>query len=323
MLVSRYSNLLCERYSSHDAGWGCSLRSLQSLLASALLTRLDPEEVAKTLLSPRGALSFASLLSHGGGWIPGKWMGPHQVTSHLGGWILPSSIRVVFCSGGVIDMTSLPVEGPWPVLLLIPLRLNPDSYLTVPEVRALLGLMRDQAFCGMIGGPPGRCTFILGPQDNANEGGRHWDEVVVLDPHTVKPECREVKELLSALQPQDPPLTLRLTQCSSSFALALLIRDASELEVLRKGKFDEKGCWMGLSCLTLMSIHHPPVISSCEEGLSEPGEEWVDLGAHYIEQANSATSYAVASPPLHGFRLGRLGWALLAALSPYFSSKKN
>ncbi|GAB1196107.1 Cysteine protease atg4 [Aspergillus pseudonomiae] len=186
-----------------DTGWGCMIRSGQSLLANAMLTlclgrawrRGDKSEEEAHLLSlfadhPDAPLSIHRFVKHGAescGKHPGEWFGPSatarciEALSAQCGNIAPrvyvtndtsdvyedSFLRVARSGSGSIQ----------PTLILLGTRLGIDNVTPVywEGLKAVLQLPQS---VGIAGGRPSASHYFIGTQ------GSH---LFYLDPHTTRP----------------------------------------------------------------------------------------------------------------------------------------
>ncbi|KAE8362964.1 putative cysteine protease atg4 [Aspergillus caelatus] len=186
-----------------DTGWGCMIRSGQSLLANAMLTlclgrawrRGDKAEEEAHLLSlfadhPDAPLSIHRFVKHGAescGKYPGEWFGPSAtarciealsaqcgnmaprvyVTNDTSDVYEDSFLRVARNGSGSIQ----------PTLILLGTRLGIDNVTPVywDGLKAVLQLPQS---VGIAGGRPSASHYFIGTQ------GSH---LFYLDPHTTRP----------------------------------------------------------------------------------------------------------------------------------------
>ncbi|KAE8131147.1 putative cysteine protease atg4 [Aspergillus pseudotamarii] len=186
-----------------DTGWGCMIRSGQSLLANAMLTlclgrawrRGDKAEEEAHLLSlfadhPDAPLSIHRFVKHGAescGKFPGEWFGPSatarciEALSAQCGNIAPR-VYVTNDTSDVYEDSFLRVArngsgSIQPTLILLGTRLGIDNVTPVywDGLKAVLQLPQS---IGIAGGRPSASHYFIGTQ------GSH---LFYLDPHTTRP----------------------------------------------------------------------------------------------------------------------------------------
>ncbi|KAE8375334.1 putative cysteine protease atg4 [Aspergillus bertholletiae] len=186
-----------------DTGWGCMIRSGQSLLANAMLTLClgrawrygDKAEEEAHLLSlfadhPDAPLSIHRFVKHGAescGKHPGEWFGPSatarciEALSAKCGNIAPK-VYVTNDTSDVYEDSFLRVarsgsDSLQPTLILVGTRLGIDNVTPVywDGLKAILQLPQS---VGIAGGRPSASHYFIGTQ------GSH---LFYLDPHTTRP----------------------------------------------------------------------------------------------------------------------------------------
>ena len=118
---------------------------------------------------------------------------------------------------------SSPLED-WrrPVLVVVAVRLSPDSELSGPQIAALLWYSTLPSFCGILGGPDRRCHFIVG----LAEEGEYT--LLSIDPHIVQ-EAGE-----GGFSNAAHPTRLAPACLCPSLAVGFLVRNQAELDRLRE-----------------------------------------------------------------------------------------
>lgn len=203
LTVRLRSQLMDTHGFTSDTGWGCMIRSGQSLLANAILIldlgrawrRGDKVEEEARLLSlfadhPNAPLSIHEFVRHGAescGKSPGEWFGPSatarciEALSAQCGDIAPKvyvandtsdvyedSFRRVACSGsGRIQ----------PTLILIGTRLGIDN-VTPVYWDGLKAVLKFPQSVGIAGGRPSASHYFIGTQGSY---------LFYLDPHSTRP----------------------------------------------------------------------------------------------------------------------------------------
>ena len=305
-------------YSHADAGWGCTLRSQQSQLSAGLFrSGFSPLQVASTLLSPRGALSFYNL--QGATRQPeGQWVAPTAAAAAASCLLAsPSSspFSVLHCKNGVIPPATL-VErlASRSVLLLLPLRLSPAETLgeLVGARLARLFTAALPQFVGGVGGPPGHCVFLL-PGDCPSRALAH-------DPHTIKPPASTPEQLLELLLPTRTPTYIGYKDLSTSISLGFFFKDAAEWGAFQSAHFSPSGIFHHLPSVccqqqaAVVGPLHPPAPAELEE----VPPEWVDVGSAWHEEELPPPSPLprVSGSPAGGTPhfTGYYAWALIALL---------
>ena len=233
-----------------DAGWGCTLRSGQMLLAAGLARRAVgqgwrkgegggvPAELDAALAvladAPDAPLSMHAIVAAGAahGVTPGRWLGPAAfcgaaaaaaaaaATTHPS---LPlPTLLVVGADGGGGAPTlprSPPGHGPW--LLLLPLTLGLGAAVNPAYLPPLAAAMTLPASLGALAGRPGAALFVAG---TSGEGGAA--AALVLDPHDVRPSTAPLVTFAPA------PRSTPLAGLDPSLALGFWCGGAGEYEGL-------------------------------------------------------------------------------------------
>ncbi|KAK0750392.1 hypothetical protein B0T18DRAFT_389812 [Schizothecium vesticola] len=185
-----------------DTGWGCMIRSGQSLLANAILiARLgrewrratDPNVETEILAlfadDPRAPYSLHNFVSHGAvacGKYPGEWFGPSATARCIQALANKneSSLRV-YSTGDLPDVyedTFMSVAKPegrtfHPTLILVCTRLGIDKINQV-YMESLTATLQMEQSIGIAGGRPSSSHYFVGAQGQ-------W--LFYLDPHHPRP----------------------------------------------------------------------------------------------------------------------------------------
>ncbi|KIW10916.1 hypothetical protein PV08_10215 [Exophiala spinifera] len=202
----RLRNLTEREGFTSDTGWGCMIRSGQSLLANALLTLqlgrdwrrstcASSEEASIVSLfadSPSAPFSIHRFVQHGAsscGTHPGQWFGPSATAScirELSGecaaaglrvYVTPSASEVYedrFRSIAAASSTDSTIK---PTLILLGIRLGLDRITPVYHEALKSALTYPQSI-GIAGGRPSSSHYFIGCQG---------DMFLYLDPHETRP----------------------------------------------------------------------------------------------------------------------------------------
>jgi len=187
---------------SSDTGWGCMIRSGQSLLANAILiTRLgrgwrrtadpgaDGEVLSLFADDPRAPYSLHNFVRHGAvacGKFPGEWFGPSAAARCIQALARDheTSLRV-YSTGDLPDVyedSFMAVARPngqlfHPTLVLVCTRLGIDKINPV-YLEALAATLQMEQSVGIAGGRPSSSHYFVGTQGQ---------RLFYLDPHHPRP----------------------------------------------------------------------------------------------------------------------------------------
>ena len=235
-----------------DVGWGCMIRTSQSLLANCLSIfnigrdwrkpdngLVDPREAEILLLfmdTPAAPYSLHNFVHHGEtycGKMPGEWFGPSAAASSIKALQTSFSpdLQVYISSGSDVYekhflSTAIDNEGNFrPTLILLGLRLGIDSVNHVYWDSLKQFLSCPQAV-GIAGGRPSSSHYFFGYQG---------DYLFYLDPHYPKPTRNFASpEDLTADAVQDYHnkriRKLHLKEMDPSMLVGLLIKDKADWE---------------------------------------------------------------------------------------------
>ncbi|KAL6721104.1 Cysteine protease atg4 [Lecanora helva] len=239
-----------------DTGWGCMIRSGQSLLANALLMlrlgrdwrRGTKKEEERQLLSlfldePSAPFSIHRFVEHGAsacGKHPGEWFGPSatarciQALSHE----YPLSGLKVYINGDGADVyedsffnIAKRSNGEFtPTLILVGIRLGIDRITPVYR-DALKALLRLPQSVGIAGGRPSSSHYFFALQG---------DQFFYLDPHVTRPALQRSSEpTFLSDEDVDSCHTRRLRRIplrdmDPSMLLAFLIRNEEDWDNWRR-----------------------------------------------------------------------------------------
>lgn len=158
-----------------DVGWGCMIRTSQTLLATALLRSGTGFERVVDMFqdrldSPYSLHNFTRVAGHLPLQVkPGQWFGPDAASLSILR-LCKHGIRVALCESGDIAIE----EVNEPTLLLLPVRLGIE--LINPYYHAsLLHMLSLPQLVGIAGGKPRASYYFF---------GHHGDDLLYLDPHS-------------------------------------------------------------------------------------------------------------------------------------------
>ncbi|KAL1620295.1 Cysteine protease atg4 [Diplodia seriata] len=248
---------------SSDTGWGCMIRSGQSLLANALqvlrLGRdwrrgLDPQEERQILSlfadDPKAPFSIHRFVEHGAaacGKHPGEWFGPSATArciQALSNGHEDIGLRI-YITGDGSDVyedsfmkTAKDQKGSFrPTLVLVGIRLGIDRVTPVYWEALKASLQLPQSI-GIAGGRPSASHYFVGVQ------GSHF---FYLDPHNTRPFLPLYSDLPDYTQEDiDSCHTRRLRrlhikEMDPSMLIAFLIRDETDWRNWRKAVTEVHG----------------------------------------------------------------------------------
>ncbi|KAI1105384.1 cysteine protease ATG4 [Jackrogersella minutella] len=185
-----------------DSGWGCMIRSGQSLLANAMLVhrlgrgwrRSTPKQEEKIVLSlfaddPRAPYSIHNFVRHGAsacGKYPGEWFGPSATARCIQALTnsTESTLRVYSTGDGpdVYEDNFMKIAKPddttfHPTVILVGTRLGIDK-ITPVYWEALTAALQMPQSIGIAGGRPSSSHYFIGVQGL---------QFFYLDPHFTRP----------------------------------------------------------------------------------------------------------------------------------------
>jgi cysteine protease ATG4 len=196
------SQLVDQAGFSSDSGWGCMIRSGQSLLANTLATLRLGRDWRRGLLAeeekdivrlfaddPRAPYSIHNFVRHGAtacGKYPGEWFGPSATARCIQALTNSNepSLRVYSTGDGAdvyedsfMKIAKADGEHFHPTLILVGTRLGIDKINTVYWEALVASLQMSQSI-GIAGGRPSSSHYFIGAQGAAQ--GAH---LFYLDPH--------------------------------------------------------------------------------------------------------------------------------------------
>ncbi|KAG4028713.1 hypothetical protein MFRU_019g00070 [Monilinia fructicola] len=246
-----------------DTGWGCMIRSGQSLLANALLTLrmgrewrrgLSSNEERKILTlfadDPRAPYSIHKFVEHGAsacGKHPGEWFGPSATARCIQALTnnqAESELRVYITGDGsdVYEDTFMSIAKPnntdfTPTLILVGTRLGLDKITPVYWEALKYSLQMPQSV-GIAGGRPSSSHYFIGVQES---------DFFYLDPHQTRPAL-PYKDNVEDYTVEDIDSChtrrlrrLHIKEMDPSMLIAFLIRDENDWKEWRRAVKEVQG----------------------------------------------------------------------------------
>ncbi|RKF75864.1 putative cysteine protease atg4 [Golovinomyces cichoracearum] len=246
-----------------DTGWGCMIRSGQSLLANTLAlvqlgrdwrcSSLELEErkiISLFADDPRAPFSIHNFVEHGAdacGKHPGEWFGPSATArciEALTGRYDQSGISVYVTGDGleVYEDKFLMVAKPdglkfKPTLILVGTRLGIEK-ITPVYWEALGASLRMPQSMGIVGGHPSSSYYFVGVHDSY---------FFYLDPHQTQPALSFHEDVTNYTQEEIDSChtkklrSIHIGELDPSMLLAFLIRDEKEWRDWSHKIKEEKG----------------------------------------------------------------------------------
>ena len=246
-----------------DTGWGCMIRSGQSLLANTLMMlrlgrdwrRGAKEMEERKLLSmfaddPNAPFSIHRFVQHGAeacGTHPGQWFGPSATAQciralsagepHLGLKVYLTEDGPDVYEDKVFRLANETAGRFTPILILIGIRLGIDRITPVYR-EALKASLQQSHSIGIAGGRPSSAHHFVGVQG---------DNFFYMDPHQTRPALPLREDLDEYSESEiDSCHTRRLRRISiedmdPSMLIAFLIRDLDDWKAWRKNMDSVQG----------------------------------------------------------------------------------
>ncbi|OQN98892.1 hypothetical protein B0A48_15238 [Cryoendolithus antarcticus] len=290
---TRLRNLTAQAGFTSDTGWGCMIRSGQSMLANTLAElrlgrdwRVGKEKQAhKDLLAlfadaPEAPFSIHKYVEHGAqacGKHPGEWFGPSATARCIQALVAknPSlNLRVyvrpddsdVYAASVIQTATALSANETFePTLILLGVRLGIDRITPVYHA-ALRSLLELPQSVGIAGGRPSSSHYFLGHQG---------DVFFYLDPHTTRSAL--------PLDPSEEDIAtchtrrvrrIGLAEMDPSMLLGFLVKSKDDFEDWRRRL---GGC--GGKAVVHVHEREPRYATGVErEGAEDEVEAWDETG---------------------------------------------
>ncbi|RKP39677.1 hypothetical protein BJ085DRAFT_2916, partial [Dimargaris cristalligena] len=243
-----------------DAGWGCMLRSAQSLVAQAYVVYLlgrdwrttdEDQSILKLFVDlpgPSSPLSIHNLAQKGAEFdnAVGNWFGPHMACHVLRDLInrtRPMGLQAYLATDGVVYQDTLVAQSKCsgeeedgdtpsihPTLILVPTRLGIQNINKI-YYAFLKYCFTLSHFVGIAGGKPGSAAYFVGFEDNG---------FIFLDPHFTRtsPQLDPADQLPSTLDTPSfhcsTPFKISLDRLDPCMMLGFFVRNIAEFEDLRE-----------------------------------------------------------------------------------------
>ncbi|KAB5518793.1 hypothetical protein GE09DRAFT_1156554 [Coniochaeta sp. 2T2.1] len=258
---------------SSDTGWGCMIRSGQSLLANAISVirlgrdwrRSNDPDAERAILSlfaddPRAPYSLHNFVKHGAvacGKYPGEWFGPSATARCIQALANANETQLrVFSTGDLPDIyedSFLAVAKPdgstfVPTLILVGTRLGIDKINQVYQ-QALIATLQMPQSIGIAGGRPSSSHYFVGTQGQ-------W--LFYLDPHHPRPALpyyEDPSEYTAADLESCHTRRLRnlhVTDMDPSMLIGFLIRDEDDWDMWKSAVKHVQG-----KAIITVSAHDP------------------------------------------------------------------
>ena len=205
-----------------DAGWSCTLRSTQTLVANALV-RADAAKYtvtssARLFDDNSGVLGLGALLHVSIGGEVRRWRGPGEAAHLMQRAGLRAEInQLPFAIIAQADATIVEREvftsNTHLALILLPLRLNESARLSESSAAGLCAACAIPFFVGAVAGTLGHSLTIVGVSDQGSS------TFLALDPHRV-----QAAETASLVALDGDRVTVSATDLDPSVSLGFLVR---------------------------------------------------------------------------------------------------
>jgi hypothetical protein len=147
-----------------------------------------------------------------------------------------------------------------PVLVVVAMRLSPESDLSKPQLCALLSYMTIPSFVGLVGGPDRRCHYIAGLLEESvsevDESENQCYEYTLLsvDPHMVQDSA------VMCMKNSTNPSRISPSYLCPSVAIGFLLRSQSDLEELERQLATARHGFIEISSKPFPSSTSSPVV---------------------------------------------------------------
>ncbi|KAK5172716.1 Cysteine protease atg4 [Saxophila tyrrhenica] len=238
---------------SSDTGWGCMIRSGQSLLANTLAilqlgrdwrkgeqTQAHRDLLAMFADTPQAPFSIHRFVEHGAqacGKHPGEWFGPSAAarclqsltdkhpTANVRVYARPDDSDIYTSSLLATATQKSPDDSFQPTLIVLGIRLGIDRITPVYHAALKRALSMPQSV-GIAGGRPSASHYFIGHQG---------DQFFYLDPHSTRPllSADPTEEEVEACHTRRVR-RLGITEMDPSMLIGFLVRSREEFDDLRK-----------------------------------------------------------------------------------------
>ena len=227
-----------------DAGWGCTIRAAQSLLAECLIARIHgykrsftpldqgtTDVIAKFADRPEAPLSIHRFIDRGqemfGKRIP-EWYGPTSAAQVFGRLFAeqPEDVdgvkMVVFGDGTIYldQMQQTLQEAPNGVIIAVSVRLSLTVFDESRYKSTLLALFQNKYFRGIAGGEGISAAYYFPAASN--------DNLYYLDPHLLVQQAMQTPEQAGNVVTQDWVLRMSWRRLNPSMTLGFFVANQEE-----------------------------------------------------------------------------------------------
>ncbi|CAH6722332.1 probable cysteine protease Atg4p [[Candida] jaroonii] len=224
---AQFSSFINNDFFTTDVGWGCMIRTSQSLLANALVKfGNEEEEVIKLFKDDESATyslhNFIKVANESPLHVrPGQWFGPNAASLSIQRLCRGELNVIISESSDLYDDQIKSMKGN--LLVLLPIRLGIDKINSIYH-DSILQLLNLPQSIGIAGGRPSSSFYFVG-FDNINK------DLLYLDPHYPQ-QCAEdgIKESFYTKNYQ----RLKIDDLDPSMMVGLVIKNWEDYENLKE-----------------------------------------------------------------------------------------
>lgn len=275
-----------------DAGWGCMIRTSQSLLANTLMTlklgrdwRYNDQVLDQghwdivnlfndKVDCPLSVFKFVDFARLNCGKKPGEWFGPSDAAKSISGLInntqnynLGLSVYLTSDSGDIYEDE---LDFQTPILILSGIRLGIKNVNPIYWEFLKLILSMDQSI-GIAGGRPSSSHYFFGYQN---------DHLLYLDPHYPQkvlhddPSMNEIKSYLESFH-TTKIRRIHLNQLDPSMLVGILVKSREDYDKFKERieAFDVNGRFLNISSFRPMDDEFIDKVESLNEDFGDYDDE--------------------------------------------------